>query len=954
MSKPFYKYLVEELLLGFFKKNPQAAGNRYYLVIENEDYRKNVCEAIEAVSSEIVISNIYDNTLSEVREESYKTHLLHVSEGMPDIIVGYDQNATEDYLTTLRNAVGFAGAPYENYCLLYILRDSSLSSLITACQDLQLSGYPLSVEYIIDNIKKKAKKALPKKAELIYFEKHLERLFDSVAEGTCTLFDFEQALSILEEQQLSGRFNNLDFFPDERIYDPLFEFNSKDINDRVEQNQQCFRKVRDIMNTEDDVDKFSALNKFLDERLSRDILKSKDGWSTFDFQRAIDSMDRKAATDNLMLVDMALEEEGLLCSHICRTKGNVKKTSKNHLIICDRSSTDVLNLKLKFNKNIPKGKWGESCRVAGVNVKISVGQDYIKESFGLHDNHHDFNILRVFCSPYFFENIQNYFIINAKGEIVVEIPDDWTSVKFGRGERKIELSLDGKVQWDENTYLEIPTSGEEDEKIRFSVCFGEQEIRFLLKIKSAKPVPPIGPLGIDRNKLYRSVDGRDQHFEKITDGEVEYPVILDWRSFLQKEKSIIDARCSCIIIRKNGFSPEGRPDPIQLELPINVQIALMAIYDYYQQCNSVPSLTPFDDKLVGLYCTYLEAVVRAVDSISHEDCLTKEEYNLTKLGTVIDDVSKHVYFTPFHPIIVAYLLEYNAQFDTEADSSIARKLLSPFYLVPFLSCNDVHMRPVHVRKPDGLANWLCYEEATTIPQARTNDITARVVKERMLDFVKHFNYLFQDKECPIIISCIGIKDDSNVIKGIVEFIRHQYSKGVQRIELHEYVDNLMEETFFERLNRLGAFDAIVRAFSDIGTKLEVKEEYTEQEIIHQLFTRVSFYKHSLKDCNGSIIYSHIAFYMMDVGNKFIKHNSRLARTEMSLQGLISTPSTLNKNGNAYVIGFGNQNVSDADGYVYRVARAMNNLYANEENEGNSVFQKGTALAKHFSFVNSEL
>lgn len=96
-----------------------------------------------------------------------------------------------------------------------------------------------------------------------------------------------------------------------------------------------------------------------------------------------------------------------------------------------------------------------------------------------------------------------------------------------------------------------------------------------------------------------------------------------------------------------------------------------------------------------------------------------------------------------------------------------------------------------------IPNWLSYEGVNSKPQERTNDITTRMVWSNMEAFIKHFTYLFQDKDCPVIISTIGIADDTNVVKGIVEYIRRSYSNGIQRIELHEYVDNLMEETFFE-------------------------------------------------------------------------------------------------------------------------------------------------------------
>ena len=48
--------------------------------------------------------------------------------------------------------------------------------------------------------------------------------------------------------------------------------------------------------------------------------------------------------------------------------------------------------------------------------------------------------------------------------------------------------------------------------------------------------------------------------------------------------------------------------------------------------------------------------------------------------------------------------------------------------------------------------------------------------------------------------------------------------------------------------------------SGTNIKLESKGEYTSQEIIHQLFTRVSFYKHTLTHIEAIVtIKSHISF-----------------------------------------------------------------------------------------------
>lgn len=358
-----------------------------------------------------------------------------------------------------------------------------------------------------------------------------------------------------------------------------------------------------------------------------------------------------------------------------------------------------------------------------------------------------------------------------------------------------------------------------------------------------------------------------------------------------------------------------------------------------------------NDELRVLYKNYWHAVVSSINGIPNNRCLLKEEYCLTKLGIV--STWERLYVSPFHPLLVAYALEYDSQYDDKEESAFAKKLLSPFYLIPYFYYNDSPKRPYTDKEIGEIHNWLSYESVNCKPQERTNDITTKMVWTKMEAFIKHFKYLFQDKDCPIIISTIGIADDTNVIKGIVEFIRKQYSDGVQRIELHEYVDNLMEETFFEKLNRLDSIDAIARELDDLNLKLELKGEYTSQEIIHQLFTRVSFYKHALSPTNGQIGYSHIAFYQMDTGTEFIRQVTSELRTELSFNGLISIPSTYNKMG-AYIIGYGTSGVKEQIGYLYPMTTALNTLYANEEHEGSSVFSNNTCVAKRYKFSKSDL
>ena len=67
MSQSFYNYIAKELLLGYFKKNPLQKGSRYFMIIENEEHRNNLMDALGEVCEAITISGIYQGNNSDVQ-----------------------------------------------------------------------------------------------------------------------------------------------------------------------------------------------------------------------------------------------------------------------------------------------------------------------------------------------------------------------------------------------------------------------------------------------------------------------------------------------------------------------------------------------------------------------------------------------------------------------------------------------------------------------------------------------------------------------------------------------------------------------------------------------------------------------------------------------------------------------------------------------------------------------
>ena len=942
MLQSFYKYIAKDLLVDYFKQNPIKKGSRYYLIVENEEHRNQLMDAINELCEKISISGIYQGNNLLVQEDSYDTYVLKYAEECPSIIIGYDKNSTEDYLTTIRNSVGIAGSKYENYGVIYILSDSMLSSIITACQNLQSASGPLNSSYVITNIKGKAEDVISKDLEKIYLDWHLEKLKDYIDDGTCNLFDFQHALNVLADKTLVGHYNELDFFNDKRVYDGTFKPSNSEIKKRVQENHDIFRIVSDIMNEDDDKVKLLLLQKFLDEKLSKKVATCEN-WKDIDIQEFFESIERKDITAKLELMDITLQNEDLLTSMVLSFNGNTKKRTTNFIVVCDQSGSSEQQVTVTFNKEITKIKTND-VQSQGKYLHFFVRDSLIKQNVGLNDNHHDFYMMKLPCSKSFFKDIDNCFTIKKEGEFVVTVPDNKDVLEFGDGNQPLSVPLDGKVIWTDDSRLEVPVVGDEDnDQIDFYVDFGSKEIHIILKLNIAKPVLPARPGSIegtyDGVAVTSSADGKT------------YPVYSYWKQYLDWEKALIDNKCTNIKFVFNALTGQKDLEYENIPLPLSVKNSLDDIFEYYRKHNTVPSLWHLDEELKSLYHNYWNTIVVTMNGIPNSRCLKREEYYITKLG-IVEDWDR-IYLSPFHPINIAYTLEYDAQYDRTEDSKLAKRLLSPFYLLPYIYYNSRPKRPYTDKKMLDIPNWLSYEGVNSKPQERTNDITTKMVWSKMEAFIKHFTYLFQDKDCPIIISTIGIVDDTNVIKGIVEYIRRSYSNGIQRIELHEYVDNLMEETFFEKLNRLDSMDAISRELESLNLKMESKGDYTSQEIIHELFTRVSFYKHQLDKEDGITVYSHIAFYQMNTGTEFIRQVTSELRTELSFNGLISIPSTYNRDG-VYIIGYGSKGLNNQDGYIYPMAAAMNTLYANEEHEGSSVFSNNTCVAKRYKFSSSNL
>ena len=316
------------------------------MIIENDNHRKGLLDALKTKSTPIIVKGIFEG--AEIEEESYNTYALTIDDNSPKLILGDESTAKEDYLTTLRNSLGQPG-PYENYGVLYILSKSVLSSLVTASMNIEGQGGPLCPSQIVERIKADVDEKISKKFEQIYLYKHLESVSELISDGTANLFDFESMMTVLGAESVKGMFGNLEMFEDKTIYNPTFSPRDEVIAQRAEHNKALYSRVHAIMNNDDD-DKVKELEKFLDEKLAKKVARQSETWGNIDLQEFLDSEDRRAATDSLQLQDIVLSNASERLSLVWNYTGKPAKSTKNYIVVCDRTDALEQEVVISFNK----------------------------------------------------------------------------------------------------------------------------------------------------------------------------------------------------------------------------------------------------------------------------------------------------------------------------------------------------------------------------------------------------------------------------------------------------------------------------------------------------------------------------------------------------------------------------------------------------------------------------
>lgn len=950
MYELFYNFLIEELLVRYFKKITVEPGDKFYIVIEDTALRQDFYKALysSAFTEEKKICFLGYEKYG-VGASDYNTVAFNcTSNGTPILVSGCD-DAKDGFQTMIRNNIGVMGNPISGMAALFILPGTNaIETLLSAGRNLQERPYPLCLDSITEAINNKISCKI-NKIEKEYLTNHVKKL--RFQDDYTSLFDFAPVLSILQQPTLQGSFAKLDAFEDKEIYDSMFAADEMPVKERVKDNISAFAVISDMMGEAYEQDQYKRLTTYLDPKLANKISSGKVDWRTLDYKDIRKSHEFIIGNPTITRPQFYADGNVELVTNATGPKS--EKTSKSYVMVCDPALSST-NLKACFNKDLKDYAHGKIAKVAGCNLVFTLNDKVQKDKIGDDKNYHEVSVLRL-QTKNVFQSIAHCFKIDAKGNIVVDVPDSMDSVTIGIGTKLVTYDGLNPVELDDNSAFHMVFDLNTAEEPNIPFKFGNITLNLRFKYKGEK-TPTLSP-GSITDSIWGEEDGGYTHDGE--DGDItgtvngpQGPVFIHdrFRKLANLEKRFIDRDTPYLFIQKNEFSGEDETKTMDFEIEDSISIALSEIYKYFRTNNTVPSLVRPNDELRKLYQNYLDAVHEQMQLIPRDASLNSTDaINIAKLG-VVENEDGTIMLSPFHPLMVAYALQMVASVDSQEFNKKVIDELSPLYLMPYIYYGNETLKAINSTETEDLLTWVKYDKATNTQHVYGSKSTSKLIAEKIQNFKDNFKYYFPDADCPIRVSAIGLSQSVDLVRGIVSFIDSSRKKGnVQRIEIHEYVVDMLSDTFFEKLNRQSSRDNISELFELHNFNIADNDL---NEIIRLLFNRVSYYKHTFKDSRKMDEYSHVTFYKIDSGTKYSPLPAKNLRTETSLDGLVSIPST-NLSGSDYLMGFGTRGLKDNDSSIYQMAKDMNSLYAGLVNGGLATYSPDQCTAKRYSFKDAD-
>lgn len=957
MLNPFYDYIANHIYDYFNQSNNKiTAGDRFFLYLDRQDDVKAFVDAFSNLKFTQPFS--YKHKLGD---HSYNTISIKFQNQDVLLVIAYtSEEVHPDFLVTLRNEVGEQKGVWEGTALLSIV-SSQLDSIQGGSSDLQKEGMPLHPKSLYHVIKEDIEiNPHLDKVEKIILEDQIDQIIKEQNFQQINFFEFEDIIKVLKNGTIKDEdYQNFSLFKDNE----LATYTGTALKKRLEKNRELYELIR--KNHEYGFDE-NQLEKLFTKAGVKKI--KKEDWMFIPYQeifkyyqRALEQ-NRKAKIE---LHNIYILKNSLLFWERPE-KENTSGRRRRHIIIFNENYEDVeIIAEYIIEGGGIKSLSDDFIRIDKYCKKtttVSVGKDKITIKIKPEPNQvtfskvvyrHDkkstlgteFSIAVIPIDPILLEQLKTSYLIDTK-EKMISFPYTGEKLIIGNHfERKnIKLIKNNQlIEYEDNQQLIIeplPEAFDNMDQLQFQLKLRELEVYIPLKLINEVPESvPITPIGIWKYKRELKQDFLYINNRLIL-GNREFYITKEFKQFYNWELNWLETRSKCAELISGEFTPLNS----DIEISDHLKESYDNFLDYFISNSNVPSLCYMSAELQKRASEYISAYIKEIESFQEGIPVGKKGRDLFRLGTL--KTSNGLFFTPFHPLIVAYQLQLYRDVQEEVLQNSILTRLKPDALVPYLYFKNEVLRPY---PHNGAIEWLEYRPVNQVSVSDTNKYLDKLVTDKIKQFFQHFSYLFNSKAA-FKINVINIENDIEVLRGILiymmEKIRIEGIESLIPIEVSIYRKTATGSAFdlFSRIQNVHEFQ------EQLNINLSTVSDYDETDVLRVIRNNLLYFK---KIENNDFEYAHISFYKMGDMENYAVLPIEDMNSGLALNGLYSFVPTMKSSEN-YRSGFGiKPYLLNKSNILIDLAISLNELCANLRNEGHDAYIKNVSIESISTIADEE-
>ena len=859
---------------------------------------------------------------------------------------------TENYISNLRDTVAAEMPPFEGYALL-IVHNSLLDTLMNSAFDLAQGDAVWSPNQTKNELDLMISGGLQNQVASRCLLEHQARI---ITEEGSSVFGFRHLHDALLDGDL--RFQELGLFNDPQV---LSNSNEKQVARRLESNRQLREEIEFAVehfpnDLEDKLTKFGS--KFIQEHFGEG---AEVPWTELNYQ---EFRDEEELQKKLTLDYEGIEVNG--CEIDVRDKKDTSAGRRDkHLIIEVPSGQDVFSFKIKFvGQRLEKKELLVTPRVMSdvIDIDFSFRGDKSTftisgpcsgkpEFFSLRLNRdssnekYSFHCLVVQQGVFHLSAFENRFLIDRKRRALVlqadqhcldVNPDVIAETVLSDSGETIDVNSVGKIDF-EQLY-------DESDEVNFTLTNEDRSLFVLVEGEPSKEALRL-PVIFDPSRFARLF--KDDNFNGVYrpgketvvfDSQESEPVFFR-KALLQAESAFVNEEC----IEWDNDRRKGIPLSNLSLANDRIYQAYAAVVSYFKERKTLPSLASWGPELVALGKEYVLACVEYLDQIQKGKPVDSSERLVIRIG--LATVEERRFFTPFHPLVMAYYLSLVEEIVEDGEARSFRELpevtkgrLNARGLLPHLFDRDNRYSYTQAVPENPL--WL-----EIVPHQDTSfDFVINLVKHKIEEFTSTFEQLFrQVDDAPLLINSVNNAENSELFRGLVSYYQANLLGG-RHIHVNLYDEKLVETEF--------------DVFAEMGMYDEIKERYgldkgaarrNADAVIDLLRTRLTFSKFQHNHVEQQA-YAHLTFFKNDQKVEAVDNNIDEHVSGVACAGLLSGESSRSE-GDRYFTAFGLKGVDYGSSPHLKLAKLIGTLWRPSQSK-NDVYHdhSATSLAVSQEFM----